>query len=302
MLYVLISMTGGMAAGFFLRRRQGLSRFLDPATGWIIRLMLFLLGYGIGGDGEVISRIPVLGLQGMVLASSGIAGSILMARLFLGRIDPERSFATADNGGLWKAVRGSLAAAVAFALGLPAGILLPAFPDLPVDPATAVLHVLMFLVGVGAGADSTAAGMLKRHGFRLALLPAAVVIGTLGAVALTALLWPGLPMRESLAVGAGFGYYSLSSLIIREFSGNDWAAVALLSNISREILTLLLAPLLARIAGPAGPAAAGGATSMDTTLAATVQSSGSAWAVPALFSGVVLTILTPFAVTLILII
>jgi uncharacterized membrane protein YbjE (DUF340 family) len=142
--------------------------------------------------------------------------------------------------------------------------------------------------------------MLKRHGFRLALLPAAVVVGTLGAVALTALLWPGMPMRESLAVGAGFGYYSLSSLIIREFSGNDWAAVALLSNISREILTLLLAPLIARIAGPAGPAAAGGATSMDTTLAATVQSSGSAWAVPALFSGVVLTILTPFAVTLIL--
>ena len=50
----------------------------------------------------------------------------------------------------------------------------------------------------------------------------------------------------------------------------------------------------------APPAAAGGATSMDTTLAATVQCSGRAWAVPALFSGVVLTLLTPFAVTLIL--
>ena len=56
----------------------------------------------------------------------------------------------------------------------------------------------------------------------------------------------------------------------------------------------------AKTMATAAPAAAGGATSMDTTLAATVQSAGRAWAVPALFSGIVLTVLTPFAVTLIL--
>ena len=168
------------------------------------------------------------------------------------------------------------------------------------DPTGFVLYLLMFLVGIGAGADPTALTMMKKHGLRLLLLPIAVIIGTFSACLVTALLWPALPVRESLAVGAGFGYYSLSSLVIRELSGGDWAAVALLSNIAREIITLLFAPILAGLAGPAAPAAAGGATSMDTTLAATVQSAGRSWAVPALFSGVVLTVLTPFAVTLVL--
>ena len=176
----------------------------------------------------------------------------------------------------------------------------PRVAALPFDPAGLVLYALMFLVGIAAGADPTAVATIREHGPRMALLPLAVVVGTLAGSLAAALAWPGLPVRESLAVGAGFGYYSLSSLVIRELSGGDWAAVALLSNILREIITLLAAPLLAGIGGPAAPAAAGGATSMDTTLAATVQCSGRAWAVPALFSGVVLTVLVPFAVTLIL--
>jgi uncharacterized membrane protein YbjE (DUF340 family) len=297
---VLLAMAAGIAAGFLFRGRRTLHQFLNPLTAWIVRLLLFLLGFGIGGDASLLSRVPDLGLKGLAIAVGSIVGSVAAARLVLGRAGPDGGAPDGGEGGKWEAVRGSLIAASAFFLGLPAGHLLPAFPDFPVDPAGAVLHGLMFLVGMGAGADSSALGMLRKHGFRLALLPAAVAAGTLAGAAGTALAWPGLPMRESLAVGAGFGYYSLSSLIIREISGSDWAAVALLSNISREILTLLLAPVLVRLCGPSAPAAAGGATSMDTTLAATVQSAGRAWAVPALFSGIVLTLLTPFAVTLIL--
>ena len=296
MLPVLLFMVAGMAAGFLLRRRRRLFVVLDPATAWVVRLLLFLLGYGIGGDRELVARIPELGVTGLILAVSGVIGSVLAAPVITEEDAPDTG---ETQAGLARrdTIRGSLIAVAAFFLGVPAGLVLPV-PEF--DPATPVLYLLMFLVGVGAGADPTAVTMMRRHGLRLVMLPLAVVTGTFIGTLAVALLWPALPVREALAVGAGYGYYSLSSLVIRELSGGDWAAVALLSHIAREILTLLAAPLLVRLAGPAAPAAAGGATSMDTTLAATVQSSGRAWAVPALFSGVVLTVLVPFMVTLIL--
>jgi uncharacterized membrane protein YbjE (DUF340 family) len=307
----------GMAAGYIFRKRQSLFFFLGPATAWVIRLLLFLLGAGIAGDRALLAQVPVLGVKGLVLAVSTIIGSVTAGRLIIGRdlssISPdEQLFRPAEESMKGEAsvegfpgrnrtpAAGSLIAAASFLIGLPAGILISGFHKLPFDPAGTVLYLLMFMVGLGAGADPTALSFVKKYGLRLFLLPLAVVAGTMAGALITALLWPALPIRESLAVGAGFGYYSLSSLLIQELSGGDWAAVALLSKIIREILTLLAAPFLVRAAGPSAPAAAGGATSMDTTLAATVQYSGRAWTVPALFSGIVLTLLTPFAVTLIM--
>jgi uncharacterized membrane protein YbjE (DUF340 family) len=76
--------------------------------------------------------------------------------------------------------------------------------------------------------------------------------------------------------------------------------IALLSNIMREIFTLLMTPFLVRIAGPLSPIASGGATSMDTTLPIISLYSGREFAVIALFSGIVLTVLVPFLVPFIL--
>ena len=311
MLPVLTAMVSGMIAGFLIRKHRRIFLFLNPAIAWIIRLLLFLLGFGIGSDKNLLSRVPSLGFKGIVLAFSAIGGSVLAARFIVGgktteKIEKTRIEKVVGSQRLfsWRRMRGSVIAVAAFSAGLPAGVFFSkhctGIPRLSFDPAEVVLYLLMFMVGMGVAADSTVFSSIKRHGIRLVLLPLAVIIGTLTGVLLPALIWPSLPIRESLAVGAGFGYYSLSSLIIREISGGDWAALALLSNIFREILTLLAAPLLVKVAGPSAPAAAGGATSMDTTLAATVQYSGGEWTVPALFSGVVLTLLTPFLVTLIL--
>jgi len=103
-----------------------------------------------------------------------------------------------------------------------------------------------------------------------------------------------------LAVGAGFGYYSLSSLFITQLSGEMLGVTALLSNILREILTLLATPLLVQYFGKLAGIASGGATSMDTTLPVITRYSGKEWSIISVFSGVVLTLLVPFLVTFIL--
>jgi len=119
-------------------------------------------------------------------------------------------------------------------------------------------------------------------------------------VTVVSVLLPALQLREVLAVGAGFGYYSLSSIFISRLHNDSLGVIALLSNILREILTLILVPLLVKYFGKLAGIASGGATSMDTTFPVISKYSGKDYAIISLFSGIVLTMLVPLLVTLIL--
>ena len=105
-------------------------------------------------------------------------------------------------------------------------------------------------------------------------------------------------ITDCLAVGSGFGYYSLSSIFITEYKGAELGTIALLANISREILTLLAAPLLVRWFGNLAPISAGGATTMDTTLPIITRTAGQQFVVVSSFHGFVVDFSVPFLVTL----
>lgn len=186
-----------------------------------------------------------------------------------------------------------------------AGTLLGLFSMIPPyilnnDLSPYALYLLMFLVGASIGADKNAWEILKNARLKIILVPLSVVAGTLAGAAVVSLFLKDISLRESLAVGAGFGYYSLSSIFIGQISGKTLGVVALISNISREVITLLGTPLLVRYFGKLAPIASGGATAMDTTLPIITRSTGKEYAIISVFSGVVLTILVPFLVTFIL--
>lgn len=174
------------------------------------------------------------------------------------------------------------------------------FIPLDTDLGKYALYLLMFLVGISIGADSKSLLTIKKQGLRLLLLPLATVLGTFAGVLLITNLLPGVSILEGLAVGAGFGYYSLSSIIISELHSEALGVTALLSNIIREIITLLLAPLMVIVFSKLGPVAAAGATSMDTTLPIITATSGKEFAIIALAHGIILTIMVPLLVTFIL--
>lgn len=188
-----------------------------------------------------------------------------------------------------------------------AGVLLGALgdargwiPEVLGSLSTYVLYILMCLVGFGIGGDADSLKILRETNLKIALVPFSVVAGSLGGASLIAALISDLDFQEVLAISSGFGYYSLSSLFITELRGELPGTIALLANIMREILTLLMTPLILRWAGPLGPIASGGATSMDTTLPIISLYSGKQYAVISLFNGIVLTVLVPFLVPFIL--
>jgi len=198
-------------------------------------------------------------------------------------------------------MKGSLIILGFFTAGLLLGYnsLLPSFL-IENDYSNYALYFLMFLVGVSIGADTKAFQVLKNHNLKIFLIPLTTIIGTAIGISLIYLIIPGLSFKEAQAVGSGYGYYSLSSIIITETYSKSLGVVALLSNVMREITTLLLAPIMAIYFGKIAPICAGGATSMDTTLPIITKASGKEYAIISLFHGIMLTILVPFIVSLIL--
>lgn len=101
-----------------------------------------------------------------------------------------------------------------------------------------------------------------------------------------------------MALSSGFAYYSLSSIFITEYRGAELGTIALMTNIIREMITLLLSPLLARVFGPLAPITSGGATTMDTTLPIITHTVGERYVPLSLYHGFVVDFSVPFLVTM----
>lgn len=195
-------------------------------------------------------------------------------------------------------MKGSLVIVGFFVLGILAG-LSGIVPERFVggDLTFYALCALLFFVGLGVGSDKSIVSKFKSLDVRMALLPVGTIIGTYAGALAASLILSFRSATDCLAVGSGFGYYSLSSIFITGYRGAELGTIALLSNIIREMATLLLAPLLARFCGPLAPISAGGVTSMDTTLPIIMATSGKEYSVVSLFHGFVLEFSIPFVVT-----
>lgn len=165
------------------------------------------------------------------------------------------------------------------------------------DLGNYLLYLLLFLVGLSVGNDRDTIRGFRQLSPRLLALPFLTIIGSMCGGVVAALLL-GQSLYEMLAVSQGLAYYSLSSILITEKLGITLGAIALFSNVFRELLTLLLAPLLVKYLGPLAPIAAGGATTMDVTLPAILNASGKEYLVPAIYHGFVCDFSVPILVTL----
>ncbi len=316
MFTIITIMLSGMLTGYLLRR------FLFGRLGRVIAVfiwtLLFLLGLEVGSNERIVSGLATLGLEAILITLAGTLGSVWAAWGLWRYTQRHSASATssislreradiihhteADANGqesLLKALKGSLVIVGFFVLGL----LLALSGWIRVSEQVSdfcfyALAALMACVGASIGSDPQTLKNFRALNPRLVLLPLCTILGTLVATALVSLLLSHRSLTDCLAVGSGFAYYSLSSIFITEYRGAELGTIALLSNICRELITLLAAPLLVRWFGRLAPIAAGGATTMDTTLPVIARTSGNDLAVVSLFHGFVVDFSVPFLVTL----
>lgn len=195
-------------------------------------------------------------------------------------------------------MKGSLIIVGFFILGIAAG-LSGIVPESIIDGDLTfyALCALLLCVGIGIGSDRNIVTKFKSLDVRMALLPLGTALGTFAGSLVVSFILSGRSQLDCLAVGSGFGYYSLSSIFITEYKGAELGTIALLANIIREMVTLLLSPVLAKVFGPLAPISSGGVTSMDTTLPIIMASSGEQYSAVSIFHGFILDFSIPFLVT-----
>ena len=203
-------------------------------------------------------------------------------------------------------MKGSLIVVGFFALGCVLGWS-GRLPDVVIenDITVYVLYLLMFQVGLSFGRDKKLKDILGSIRPKLLLVPFATIAGTLVFSALVSLLLTQWSVFDCLAVGSGFAYYSLSSILITQLKesslgvqlATELGTIALMANIMREIMALLGAPLFVKYFGRLSPICAGGATTMDTTLPIITRYSGKDLVFISIFHGIIVDFTVPFFVS-----
>lgn len=340
MFKVLFITFSGIALGYLLRR-QGWVEWLYKGISYTIWLLLFFFGLQVGANEQVVANLDTLGLKALAISLSGVLGSCCFAWMVYRFVfskgglpiasaegENAESVAQAEeqaeaqaqeqapahvqaqdaphSRGKFAQFMGGFIVVAFFALGCVCGWL-GFLPDALTDGdfSMYVLYLLMIQVGISIGSDKRLKEILAGIRPKLLLLPLGTIVGTLLFVSAVSLALKGIGMADCMAVGAGFGYYSLSSVLITQIkepsigvvAAAQMGTIALMANIMREVMTLLFAPVICRVFGRLAPISAGGATSMDSTLPVIVSACGKEMAFISIFHGVLVDFSVPFLVS-----
>jgi uncharacterized membrane protein YbjE (DUF340 family) len=159
-----------------------------------------------------------------------------------------------------------------------------------------VLCILLFFVGITLGMDGTVIENFKKVSWRIMIFPIASIAGTLAAAALVSFFLP-ITLRESMAVGAGFGWYTLAPVVLSDYSAQI-SAVSFVHNVLRELVGIILIPTVAARIGHIECTSLPGAGAMDVCLPIVERATSPNIAVYSFVTGVTMTIMVPVLVPL----
>ena len=274
-----------------------------------LMILIVTLGIKLGANDEAIASLGQIGLAALVITAMAMLGSLIAVyflRRFVLKLDRYgRPAGTAGgdeaSGEAGKADNGTTKWIVMAVLG---GMLIGYFllPDSMVGLCGTVidfgLYLLLFLVGMDMGKQGTMLADIKAAGFKVLLVPAAVVVGTFAFVAVAGLLLPS-GVKDSVAASAGFGWYSLAPTLLQSYSLTI-SATAFLSNVMREIFSIILVPVVARKIGYVECTALAGATAMDTLLPVVVGATHERITIYSFVTGVILSLAVPVLIPMII--
>jgi uncharacterized membrane protein YbjE (DUF340 family) len=204
-------------------------------------------------------------------------------------------------------MKNSIFVLLVLGMGVILGLSLP-IPDALLDKSlsTYILYALMLQVGISLGCSDSLKKLIRNFDIRLLLIPLSTIVGTLIFSAAASLILTKWTAADCMAVGSGFAYYSLSSLLITQLKeasvgiqiASELGTIALLTNIFRELLSLVGAPWFRKYFGSLAPVSAAGVNSMDVVLPTITRFSGKEMIPVAILHGILLDMSVPFFVTL----
>ena len=278
--------------GFAIRLPKAFLPWIDKGLAWLVYVILVLIGVSLSGVKSLGTQIGWVTLSAVLLFVL-VLGANVLALMWFDRAHPWQRLKQVKRqlGKAQVSVSGSLQQISCVLIGLALGKAIPPAVLLLEASGTYALMLLVFLVGLQLRSSGITLRqvLINKRGVQTSVL---VVFSALMAGLLFAALIPQVSWSQGLALASGFGWYSLSGIVMTEAYGPLWCSVALLNDLVREFFALAFIPLLMRN-HPSAAVGVGGATSLDFTLPI-IQSSGGLEVVPLAISfGFIINIIAP---------
>ncbi|MDD3227279.1 MAG: lysine exporter LysO family protein [Tissierellia bacterium] len=300
----------GITLGLIIKKEKFFV-YSDKISTFALVLLMLVIGLGIGLDKSIVDNIIRIGLNCAVIAIATVVFSVLLTFIVektvlpLDKIDYdliEESIQLDVNdidSELFKDEeykKGSNLVWImpaSIIIGFIAGVLLRSIITSWVTDLffTIALIVLYICVGISQGANKEVFVYLRLIGFRIILIPAAILFGSLiGGIVSGIIL--RLPLHISTTAAAGMSFYSITGAYMTQQYGIEIGTYGFIVNIMREFLTVLTMPLLIKIS-PGALIAGGAAGDMDTMLAPITKFVGLRLSLVTLLTGMILTFVVP---------
>lgn len=290
-LITLISILTPLFIGFFIRVPKQALLWVDKGLNGLVYVILTLIGISLSQVDNIGHEIGFIAGAAALLFVCVIGMNLLVLMVF-DRKWPWQNDLKGSGRKARISIRGSVQQIACVLLGFVLGRALKESWLPPESANTYALMLLVLLVGVQLGSSGITLRkvLINRRGVETFVL--ITVSGLIGG-ALFALLMPGVKLTQGLALASGFGWYSLSGIVMTGAYGPIWGSVALVNDLAREFFALMFIPLLMR-RHPSAAVGVGGATSLDFTLPV-IQNSGGLAVVPLAISyGFVINVAAPF--------
>ncbi|EOC1341427.1 lysine exporter LysO family protein [Cronobacter dublinensis] len=276
-------------------RKAGALRFINQLLSWLVYIILFFMGISLAFLDDLSANLLA------IFHYSAVSITVIMlcniaALLWLERTLPWRHQHHQEKlpSRLAMALE-SLKLCGVVVLGFVLGLTGLAFLKHATAASEYTLIFLLFLIGIQLRNNGMTLRqiVLNRRGMMVAIvvLGSSLIAGVVNALLL------GLPLRAGLAMASGFGWYSLSGILMTESYGPVIGSAAFFNDLGRELIAIMLIPTLVRRSRSTALGICG-ATSMDFTLPVLQRSGGLELVPAAIVHGFILSLLVPLLMAL----
>jgi len=270
--------------------------WINVCTSKMIYVILFLMGISLSHLDNFSQNIQNIGLYSFtVLSCVSIANLIALWGL-----DKRLTKTIAGEGeslSKWHLILESLQLIFVIAAGFILGLFVSSeLIDIDAISEGALILLLLFI-----GCQLRNSGMKLREillntwGIKIAVVM--MLSSWLGGMAAALLL--EIPLTNGLALASGFGWYSLSGILITDGLSPVFGGAAFIIDLGRELLAILIIPSLIRLY-PSTAIGYAGATAMDFTLPMIQKSGGNSYVPLAIVSGFILSLSSPLFISVFL--
>ena len=300
----------GIVVGMVLRGHSG--KWVSAVVMATVCILLFVMGVRVGLNEEIIGAIKSTGVISAILFVFGTGCCIILTWLFTKYvIDRKKEVVVAGDKGSVETSGGgsgfkdSAIILGCFLLGLVLALtrILPeGFYALDFESyADWVLYAMLLSVGISIGMGDSIVGLVKKLPRRVLWLPLVALAGTwIGSVVafmIIRALGYDLSLQQSATINTAMGYYSLSSILTTKAWGATIGSICLLTNLLRELFTIIAAKPMGKVFGRFASTSSGGATVTDTSLPIILKAEGNEIMPAVLYFGIVINIAVPFLLT-----